>query len=247
MVTVQQFFDGASRLPFGSLDQIAGSGGIVVVAPHPDDETLGCGGLIALAARAGRAVKIVVISDGCGSHPNSASHPPQVLRDLREQETRAAVATLGLDASQLAFLRLPDRFVPREGTDAENAAREIARAAHEIAATVILGTWRHDPHGDHQAAWHIATMARYMSPNPVALIAYPIWGWSLPPSTWLPVAPRGWRLDVKNVLHQKTRAISQHHSQISNLVENDPPVLVLAKETLARFEAPYEIYLEAEA
>jgi LmbE family N-acetylglucosaminyl deacetylase len=247
MVTAESFFEGASRLPVASLEQIAGPRGIVVVAPHPDDETLGCGGLIALAHDAGKAIRIIVISDGCGSHPNSTSHPPNRLRDLRESETRAAVAALGLDPSALAFLRLADRYVPDEGEEAERAAREIAKAAAQIDASAVLATWRHDPHCDHQAAWRIAAMAGRMSPRGVALIAYPIWGWSLPPQTPLPLPAKGRRLAIKDVLERKQRAIASHRSQISSMVQNDPPALILTEETLARFAAPYETYLEPEA
>src|ERR1700730_3905373 len=85
-----EFFASANALPVADLDQIFGTGGIVVVAPHPDDETLGCGGLIALESRLGRNIQVVVISDGVGSHPNSRRYPPDKLRDLREGETRAA-------------------------------------------------------------------------------------------------------------------------------------------------------------
>lgn len=135
MVTAKSFFQGAKQLPVTSLDRIVGLRGIVVVAPHPDDETLGCGGLIALAHDAGRAIRIIVVSDGCGSHPNSRSHPPNRLRDLRECETRAAVAALGLDEAALAFLRLPDRHVPNEGETRSalgDGVDEHGRAASEL-------------------------------------------------------------------------------------------------------------------
>src|ERR1700731_2508358 len=72
---LDEFFASANALPVADLDQIFGTGGIVVVAPHPDDETLGCGGLIALASQLGRNIQVVFISDGVGSHPNSRLYP----------------------------------------------------------------------------------------------------------------------------------------------------------------------------
>ncbi|HEX2943304.1 MAG TPA: PIG-L family deacetylase, partial [Rhodopila sp.] len=58
-------------LPLGTLDHIAGTGTCLILAPHPDDESLGCGGLIATAVAAGRAPLVVILTDGAGSHPNS--------------------------------------------------------------------------------------------------------------------------------------------------------------------------------
>jgi LmbE family N-acetylglucosaminyl deacetylase len=246
MVTAGAFFADAAALPLAPLERIVGDRGIVVVAPHPDDETLGCGGLIALAHADGRAIKIIVLTDGCGSHPNSRTHPPCKLRALREHETLSAVVALGLDATAVSFLRLPDRALPSEGSEADSAAREIAATVEKIRASAILTTWRHDPHCDHQAAWRIALTARQSLTDDMALIAYPIWGSTLLPQTQLPAKPRGWRLPIDGVLSRKERAIRAHCSQISRLVENDPPVLVLTEETLNRFREPYEIYLEAE-
>ena len=207
---------------------------------------LGAVGLLRLLMRDGRAIKIIVLTDGCGSHPNSRTHPPHRLRALREQETWSAVAALGLDATAVSFLRLPDRALPSEGAEADSAARDIVAAVEKIRASAILTTWRHDPHCDHQAAWRIARIARQSLTDDTALIAYPIWGPTLPPQTQLPAKPRGWRLPIDGVLLRKERAIRAHRSQISRLVENDPPALVLTEETLNRFREPYEIYLEAE-
>lgn len=246
MVTAGAFFAGAAALPLAPLERIIGGRGVVVVAPHPDDETLGCGGLIALAHARGRPVKIIILTDGCGSHPNSRTHPPHRLRALREQETWSAVAALGLDATAVSFLRLPDRALQSEGAEADRAARDIVAAVEKIRASAILTTWRHDPHCDHQAAWRITRIARQSLTDDAALIAYPIWGPTLPAQTQLPAKPRGWRLPIDGVLPRKERAIRAHRSQISRLVENDPPALVLTEETLNRFREPYEIYLEAE-
>lgn len=83
---------------------------LLVLAPHPDDEVIGCGGLVALHLREGRSVRIVVATDGAEAGA----------ADLREEESRRGVALLG-DGADLHFLRFPDR---RLGDEASEPLRE---------------------------------------------------------------------------------------------------------------------------
>ncbi|WP_375462050.1 PIG-L deacetylase family protein [uncultured Enterovirga sp.] len=205
------FLAAAEALPLASLDEIAGGRGVVVVAPHPDDESLGCGGLIAQACAFGLSVRVVILSDGVGSHPNSLSHPPDRLRRLRERETLDAARALGLGTDHVSFLGLPDRFVPRCGTDAGTAADRIADAIGESGADTVLVTWVHDPHCDHKAAAAIVRLARERAPW-VRLMEYPVWGWSLPPYTDVGDSPLGVRLDVSHHLDAKRAAVASHRS-----------------------------------
>ena len=61
------FFAAADALPLGDLDAVIGPGGLVVVAPHPDDESLGCGGFIAESCQRGQPPMVLVLTDGTGS------------------------------------------------------------------------------------------------------------------------------------------------------------------------------------
>jgi LmbE family N-acetylglucosaminyl deacetylase len=87
----------------------------LVIAPHPDDETLGCGGAIALLRQMNLPVKVAIVSDGTKSHPNSKKYPSSSLRDLREKESLAALKILGVDPKDITFFRLPDGNVPNLG------------------------------------------------------------------------------------------------------------------------------------
>ncbi len=82
-------------------------GGLVVVAAHPDDETLGAGGLVALATRIGCTVRVVVATSGEASNPLSPTRQPQQLALIREAETSAAMAMLA-ENTRPDFCRIPD-------------------------------------------------------------------------------------------------------------------------------------------
>ncbi|MCJ2081504.1 PIG-L deacetylase family protein [Methylobacterium sp. J-090] len=241
-MNVEAFLAAAERLPAVPLDTLVGTGGLVVVAPHPDDESLGCGGLIAEASRLGRAVRLVVVTDGCGSHTHSALYPPERLRSLREDETRAAVAELGLAPRHVRFLRLPDAHAPSAGPQADAAAAAILEEADSCDAGAVFVTWGHDPHCDHKASAAIVGRAQALRPT-LPAFAYPVWGWTLPPETEVGDAPEGYRLDIAAHLPAKAKAVAAHRSQTTDLIHDDPTGFRLAPEMLAHFDKPYEIFL----
>jgi LmbE family N-acetylglucosaminyl deacetylase len=155
-MTAGELLGAAHSFPFRPLREMLEARPFIVVAPHPDDESLACGGLIADACRQAIRGKVVIVSDGAGSHRNSKAYPPDRLRSLREAEARQAGAELGLRPEEMLFLGLPDRFVPREGEEAERAIGVIADCAREIGAGSLFVSWRHDPHCDHEASYRIA-------------------------------------------------------------------------------------------
>lgn len=236
------FLAAAESLPVTSVPNLIGTGGLVVVAPHPDDESLGCGGLIAEAVAQGIEVRVIIVSDGVGSHPNSALYPPPRLRELREEETKAAVRALGLDARFLRFLRLPDTAVPIQGELAEIAVQAIVEAAQECRASMVGVTWRHDPHCDHEASALLVEKAR-PSLTGASIFEFPVWGWTLPPETETSGPPEGFRCDISARLHAKNAAVAAHRSQTTGLIPDDAAGFRLDADMLQRFAGPYEIFL----
>lgn len=231
-----------AALPFASLDEIIGGATALVLAPHPDDESLGCGGLIAEACANGRPPAVVVLTDGAMSHPSSRSHPASRLRALRRAEARTAVAALGLGSERLHFLDIPDGRAPHGGPDMEAAAARVADLARAYKAGTILATWEHDPHADHVAAQVIArAAARSVGAR---VVSYPVWGWALPRRARLPVASvTGARLDIVRHLPAKRRAIAAHESQHSGLIADDPQGFRLPKSLLSAVDRPFEVFL----
>ncbi len=226
-------------LPVAGYDTITGGGPALILAPHPDDESLGCGGLIAQACRLGREVTVAVVTDGTGSHPRSRLYPPRRLRALRESEARAAVAALGLRQERLLFLGLRDTASPHPGVDEpafSEAADQVTELADRLGARVILATWEHDPHGDHVSAHRLAEAAAKATGS--RLLSYPVWGWTLPGDHGLPdVRPTGYRLDIHAELPAKRRAIAAHVSQTTDLIPDDPDGFVMSPEFRALFDS----------
>jgi len=237
--------EAARSFAVSTLEQRLGQGGLVVVAPHPDDESLGCGGLIAEARAQGRSVRVVVVSDGTGSHPSSKTHPKDRLRQLREEEARDAVRELGLDrVRDIVFMRLPDRFVPGDGPGAEAAIAEMIACVAAVDARAAFVTWRHDPHCDHQACYRIARAVQRRLPS-LRLYEYTIWGFKLPPATPLETPQDGFRIPIQRHLQRKRRAIAAHRSQTTDLINDDPDGFRLTVSDLARFALPYETFFES--
>ena len=237
------FFAAARVLPFASLGDLLGTGGALIVAPHPDDESLGCGSLIAAATEAGRSARIVVVSDGAGSHPNSKAYPSEKLRALREAEALEAAAALGLRSDAVSFLRLPDRFVPTAGAAAECAVESIAAAAGAVGASALFVTWRLDPHCDHRAAYAL-TRAAQRRLDGVRLFEYAIWAERLPLDEEPQGPPRGFRFDARRYFTRKRAAVDRHRSQVSRLIEDNPEGVMLDPAMVCELVARDEVYLE---
>jgi LmbE family N-acetylglucosaminyl deacetylase len=229
-------------LPFADLDEVA-PGTSLILAPHPDDESLGCGGLIAALCDAGRPPVVVCVTDGTGSHPGSKAYPPPQLKALREQELLSAVAILGLGKDRVRFLGLPDTRSPQMGPDFEQAVHDLTTLVRLSRVTTLFATWHHDPHCDHQASAVLAeAVARSCG---IDRRLYPVWGWLLPANQTLPAETiHGFRLDITEGLHRKRQAIATHASQYSDLIIDDPDAFRLPAGLLAVFDRSFEVFLQ---
>lgn len=166
-----QAWPGWATLPaIGAGELVPPGARAVIVAPHPDDEILACGGLLQLLAAQGSALLLVAVTDGDASHPNSPLWPQQRLRQVRPQESALALQALGLDAPAWLRLHLPDGGVA-------GMAPQLATmlAAYLRPADIVFTTWRLDGHPDHEACgWACAAAC---SSSGATLVEMPVWGW----------------------------------------------------------------------
>lgn len=148
---------------------------VVVIAPHPGDEVIACGGLLQLLSTREYALQLISITDGSASHPGSTVWPAKRLSVVRPQESVEALRRLGVPLHSLKWIR---------GGFADNAlaAREqqmsqfIARYLQP--GDVVFTTWRNDGNDDHDAVGRAA--AKACAVKGVHLHELPIWAWHWP-------------------------------------------------------------------
>jgi LmbE family N-acetylglucosaminyl deacetylase len=233
---------GWQTLPLGTPDLVTGSGCALILAPHPDDESLGCGGLIAASCPAGQPPVVAVLTDGGMSHPESKSFSRKQLVELREAEAREATSVLGLPQDRLIFLREPDTKAPREGVAFDRVVEQLTKLVLRFGCSAIVAPWRLDPHCDHEAAALIA--AEVAGRLHINHMEYPVWGWLLPPDRIIDAGTAvGWRLDIASHRSRKLKAIAAYRSQYGEVIIDDPSGFRLPSELLQAFSGRFETFL----
>ena len=201
----------------------------LIVAPHPDDETIGCGGLILRLLRHGARVDILVVTDGAASHRHSASFPPRRLAAVRARETRAACARLGVPPHRLRMLGLPDGGMTGL-TAAQSGLLRRAVARHARADLLCLPD-PGDAHPDHRGTAQICRVA----PGRATRLAYLVW----PRAGHAP--RRTHHLVLGADRRRKARALACHRTQLG-LIRDDPGGFTIDAATHRRFIGPVERY-----
>lgn len=171
---------------------------VLVIAPHPDDEAIGCGGTLCLHADRGDRVVAVFLTSG---ELGLKKMPRQEAWRIREQEARRAAKTLGLAGT--IFLRQPDWFLSDHVSEAAAALSPALKA--EAPARIYLPHER-DSHRDHRTALLIlrAALKRGGLREP-ALRGYEV---------WTPISRFHEVQDISTVMARKLRAIRAHRSQL---------------------------------
>jgi LmbE family N-acetylglucosaminyl deacetylase len=149
----------------------------LVLAPHADDETLGCGALISDAAARGVFAGVVVLTNGVGSHSHDGPASRARLVATRKMEAGLAVRRLaGASAPAPVFLDWPDAEPFAAGQPGfEKARRQLAAICRARRVDALAVTARHEPHCDHEAAWQLARAVTCSCPGSLALFEYVVW------------------------------------------------------------------------
>jgi len=185
---------------------------LLVLAPHPDDEAIGCGGVVARHLREGRSVRVVIATDGAAAE-GTALADPESYRALRETESERGLAVLTGDAQppgapvlQLEFLRFPDRHL---GRSMEALIERLGAQLDAFRPDLILAPSPVEIHPDHRALasalCQLVQRDERLSANlATARVAFYEVSQPLRPNTLV---------DITDVAEAKYAAIAAHASQ----------------------------------
>lgn len=196
---------------------------VLVVAPHPDDEVLGCGGAVANHLDAGRSVFVLYLTSG---ERGSPTIPAEQFGPVREQEALAAARMLGVPAEQTWFLRLPDGALNARDP---GQVGQLIQAFRSLRPGLVYLPHPHDGSFDHQEAfvlcWRAAGMAGSRN--------FPEHGtapWWVPTvlgyEVWTPIRYPEYTEEITSVLDRKVAALACYRTQQQTTKGSQQPTYV---------------------
>lgn len=219
----------------------------MIFAPHQDDESFGCGGVIALKRKQDVPVKVVFITDGGGSHSDNPRVTRQEIIQIRRQEALTALTILGVEAENIHFLNKWDGALYKMDTvEREETIAQIAQLIRTFQPQELYVTHNNDHSKDHEISYELVKAAVDVAEIEVDLWQYAIW------LLWKPLLlgnlkilelTGAYRLGIHPVQSQKKQAIETYKSQYLPIDSDSSPVL--PPGFLWRFLLPYEIFFKS--
>lgn len=170
---------------------------VLVFAPHPDDDVLGCGGAIKRHRLMGHTVKVVFLTDGALGISGLSARETTIKRKM---EAQLALTFLGVPAEDLYFMDQPDGALVPNAPLIETIQRLVTQFKPQL---IYLPSFL-DQHADHRATNEVL---KNIELNKVLISAYEV---------WTPLIPNR-LVDITAVVKDKVRAIEAHESQLANL------------------------------
>lgn len=238
--TAESIWLGAGRLQGLQPLRLARVRRLVVVAPHPDDEVLGSGGLLQRMQHLGLEVMIVAVTDGEASHP-VASRLGLDVGAMRGIESQVALDRLGCGPVRVVRLGIPDGSVAVQRPHLTNVLSGLL-GPDDLCVT----PWRSDGHPDHDATGAATLAAARATRTPVLEYLVWAWHWATPKSAAVP-----WRqcrrLDLdRRQIARKRWATYAFTSQIRPGHSEERQGPLLSDSILRRFWRPFEVFIEGE-
>lgn len=218
---------------------------LIVFAPHPDDETFGCGGTIAKKVSEGYDVLIVVMTDGRYAFLEVLGRDfdptPEELKEIRIKEVKKAMQILGVPENNLIFLNFVDGTLKDNGKEAEEKVVEILS---KYCPDEVYIPYRRDGHSDHRATHRIVKNAiEKLRISPICY-QYPIthrfarFGHVVDSLFNFLLKDRKKYVDISKLLHVKKLAIMEFKSELTPISPNHKPIV----KDIKKFQRNKEIF-----
>ena len=179
----------------------------LVVVPHPDDEVLLAGGLIATQRERGVDVHVIGVTDGEAGLPLRV--PARDLGQVRRREQAEALCTLGVSRLSITRLGLPDGAVSKHESELGERIRAMAADF-----PLVVAPWTNDHHADHEACGRAAVRA--LAGTGATLIFGLFWTWHEVDPRLVEQCPLVGMKVPRHVRQQRVHAIAAHRSQMSD-------------------------------
>lgn len=182
---------------------------VLVIAPHPDDDLIGCGGSVIKHLEVGHSITIVYLTSG----EAGGTLPAEKLGKLREMEALKSTKSIGIAPGSLHFLRQPDGHL----TVTKPLVNQIAALIRTVTPEIVYLPHAHDAHPDHRAAHKLGTEAIELASlgqrwHPGTVLAYEV---------WTPIRKPGYIEEITDVFNKKLAALEFHKSQFEILAYDD--------------------------
>jgi len=233
---------------------------MLVIAPHPDDETFGCGATIAARCAADAEVTVVIAADGRHAQSLSRRISPDDLAAIRRDEAVNACARLGLPEDRLLQFGIEDTMIEFSYDSLVDRLRSLIRSENP---DDIFTTCDRDWHIDHRTVSR-ATRTAAAAEGRDEIFEFPIWWWIDGPRYPRPGRSRLARLvhlvgapfesvvsmqpvafDTGPHLGSKRSAIAEYVSQVTNMT-GEPDWYVMDQDLLELFLGDREIHFRVD-
>jgi LmbE family N-acetylglucosaminyl deacetylase len=177
---------------------------MLVLAPHQDDETIGCGGALALQVRAKASAYVVLMQDGADEYADLGM-ARQELMELRNEESRRAAAVIGME---------PPRFLNHANllADSREAADELRGILTERRVDVVFVPFFLDAHYDHCTTNYILADALSSIDWNVRILGYEVWGLCVPNVILVIDAVMDQKIKMLSCFEYANKAVDYVHS-----------------------------------
>lgn len=178
----------------------------VIIAPHPDDEVIGCAGLIQALVARGTLPHVIILTGGEGSHRGCCDTSAEDIISARHQLTLEAATTLGLPESHIHCLSYPDGGVALE----HSVTKQLQELLMQLSPKALFVPHHGEGWSDHLQA---AEITKYLlKGQDVSIYEYCVWMWYY----------NVWRLDYRNArVLRMSRA--QHQRKLQAIEEYVTP------------------------